>query len=574
LYIDGNEDYRGRPETFAKLTADDSTPVAAVRAEQYRPLNGAFDPSSKRSPQNLVEEHGRNSFAFVPHLREPIDGDITYSDTSVSIDWLTREFPEWKIETFDCSPKAPYQRRVFFAPRMMGGCKGRREIFRKTSIAQCQRSLILDDLRSGPHARHEVVIMNTQSAAAASDAPTGEDARATTFFGRVKRSLVWLRLRNNDEDKKKGAKADGNLPGLYGLRAVAALMIVFFHLAPNVRVPDAFSVIKTHFGEGVPLFFVLSGFSLMYSTSGYVGRDGWVQIYFIKRFFRIAPLFYAMIAFFTVYNILVWQLQPTLAPIIIDALFLHNLVPGYHESLVWAGWTLGVEMLFYALFPILLIVITNFRRGLLLLLLSVLASNAARDLFALKGQGAYASMSLVVNSPYFAAGIGAFFLFKALAAYKWKRFAVGVACTLALAAILLPLVFNPAVDAFVHANRLDIVIWGCLFGLVCVWQSLYPSKILASLPLQFCGERSYSLYLVHAVTVFRLTPLYTWVYGAVGNDVIAFLISVTLGVGAAIFVASLAFRWIEMPGIRWGASIIEKSRRGAREAAPRTLPAA
>ncbi len=75
----------------------------------------------------------------------------------------------------------------------------------------------------------------------------------------------------------QGSGADRTLPGLYGLRATAALMIVFFHLAPNVRVPGAFSIIKTHFGLGVPLFFVLSGFSLMYSTSRYVGRDGWCR---------------------------------------------------------------------------------------------------------------------------------------------------------------------------------------------------------------------------------------------------------------------------------------------------------
>jgi SAM-dependent methyltransferase len=96
--------------------ADDGMLVITVRPKEYWLTNGAFDPSSKRSPQDLLEEHRRNGFAFVPRQREPIDGDVTYGDTSVSIDWLTREFPEWKIETFDCSPKDPYQRRVFLRP--------------------------------------------------------------------------------------------------------------------------------------------------------------------------------------------------------------------------------------------------------------------------------------------------------------------------------------------------------------------------------------------------------------------------------------------------------------------------
>ena len=417
--------------------------------------------------------------------------------------------------------------------------------------------------------------MNTQFDTPASSIKETESVRAPRLLGWAIRLLVWLGLSNNEENQQQGSKTDGNLPGLYGLRAIAALMIVLFHLVSlptNVRVPEVFSVIKTHFGQGVPLFFVLSGFSLMYSTSRYVGRDGWIQIYLIKKFFRIAPLFYAMIAFFTVYNIFVWDLKPTSAPIIINMLFVHNLVPGYHESLVWAGWTLGVEMVFYALFPILLITVTNFRRGLLLLAFSAMASYAAADLLALKGQSAYASMSLVVNSPYFAAGIAAYFLVEPLAAYKLKRSYVGPICTLILAVVLWMIVFTP-IGTFVYQKRLHIIFWACLFALICIWQSLYPSKILASLPLQYCGERSYSIYLVHAITVLSLKPLYALIYGAFDNNVIAFLISVVVGVGAALCVASLTFRWIEMPGIQWGATIIEKTRRDAREAAPRTLPA-
>lgn len=97
--------------------ADDGMLVITVRPEEYWLMNSAFDLSSNRLPQDLLEAHRRNGFAFVPHLREPIDGDITYGDTSISIEWLTGEFPEWRIETFDCSPKDPYQRRVFLSPR-------------------------------------------------------------------------------------------------------------------------------------------------------------------------------------------------------------------------------------------------------------------------------------------------------------------------------------------------------------------------------------------------------------------------------------------------------------------------
>jgi peptidoglycan/LPS O-acetylase OafA/YrhL len=128
-------------------------------------------------------------------------------------------------------------------------------------------------------------------------------------------------------------------------------------------------------------------------------------------------------------------------------LFLHNLVPDYHESIVWAGWTLGVEMLFYAMFPLLLVTIIDLRRGAVIFGLSVLASMAARELLQLKDQGAYASMSFVVNAPYFFAGILAFYIYQKLTAYHLQRAYVGPLCSLAFAVALWLLVFTPIRDA-------------------------------------------------------------------------------------------------------------------------------
>jgi peptidoglycan/LPS O-acetylase OafA/YrhL len=378
------------------------------------------------------------------------------------------------------------------------------------------------------------------------------------------------------EDVRQHKKQYDQLSGIYGLRAIAALMIVLFHLvylAPNVRMPEALSVIKTHFGLGVPLFFVLSGFSLMYSTSRYVGRERWVQIFLIKRFFRIAPLFYVMVAFFILYNFFVGHLMPSPALISINMLFLFNLVPGNHESVVWAGWTLGVEMLFYALFPILLITVTSFRRGLFLLVLSLLASIAAQDLLTAKGQGAYASMSLVVNAPYFIAGITAFFIFKRFALIKLNPLMIGMLCVSTFTIVIGTIVFNMTIGGYIYAYHLYIGVWALVFSLLCVWQGLYPSRLLSSTPFQFCGERSYSIYLVHAIIVVWLAPIYTYLYEVVGNDAIAFLLSAAVGLTVVLCAASIMFRLVEMPGIKLGALIIANNQRGSRYAIPRTLPA-
>lgn len=353
------------------------------------------------------------------------------------------------------------------------------------------------------------------------------------------------------------------LPGVMGLRGVAALMIVLFHLvhlASNVEVPPVFGFIKTHFGMGVPLFFVLSGFSLMYSTKPHVGRPDWIVTYVLKRVFRIAPLFYMMLALFTVYNFFVLGLKPAIAPLIINALFLHNLVPGVHESIVSAGWTLGVEMLFYAVFPVLLVVVTTVRRGLALFVVCTAASFASRALLANMAPASYASFSFAGNLFYFAAGIAAYLVYERLAASRVCHLPLGAVCTLLAAVVVWTMLGTRVGEVMVRTSRLDLVAWAIFFGLVCVWQALWPSRLLSCGFAQFCGRRSYSIYLVHPMIVFRLNPTFGAVYGLLGAGLATFLISSAIGVAAVLVAAAVAYRAVEEPGIRLGARLAARVR--------------
>jgi SAM-dependent methyltransferase len=61
----------------------------------------------------LAEEHRTNGFAFKPHDRPALDGDITYGDTSMTLDWITRNLPDWRIVSSDYLDIDPFQRLVF-----------------------------------------------------------------------------------------------------------------------------------------------------------------------------------------------------------------------------------------------------------------------------------------------------------------------------------------------------------------------------------------------------------------------------------------------------------------------------
>ena len=57
--------------------------------------------------------HHTQGFAFEPHEREPIDGDITYGDSSMTLDWISSQFPHAEIVGIDRSQSDPHQIYVF-----------------------------------------------------------------------------------------------------------------------------------------------------------------------------------------------------------------------------------------------------------------------------------------------------------------------------------------------------------------------------------------------------------------------------------------------------------------------------
>jgi peptidoglycan/LPS O-acetylase OafA/YrhL len=136
-------------------------------------------------------------------------------------------------------------------------------------------------------------------------------------------------------------EAQARLPGIHGLRCVAALTVLIFHLVPNLpALPPSLTFTKNYFGAGVHLFFVLSAFSLMYSTTRRIGREGWIEDYLVKRYFRIAPLFYAMMLFFLLFNYFFWGAKPELFVILFNVTFLYNPIKLNRSSGPGGHWEL------------------------------------------------------------------------------------------------------------------------------------------------------------------------------------------------------------------------------------------
>lgn len=362
------------------------------------------------------------------------------------------------------------------------------------------------------------------------------------------------------------------LQGILGLRGMAALAVVMFHLCKltDIHAPAGFYFIESNFGAGPLLFFVLSAYSLMHSTEHTMHRTGWAGEYLIKRIFRIAPLFYtvlaAMLAWIAFHAVRTGTALPDIALIFLNVTFLFSFFPRMEYSFVQAGWTVGVEMIFYLLFPLLLMTIRSGKQAMLFFLIAVtigFATNAEMEAFnpgtASQFGGTWGGHALLAFLYFFAAGIYAYRLEQALTA-GGKNLQAWVPW-FAVIAIGLLLQFEKG-RSLINLGILYPVVIALGFAALCVWQGARPNKWFANKVLEYLGERSFSIYLLHPLMINSQKDFLFGVYsrlepamGAYAYFICAMLVLVEL-----LLVAEVTYRAIEVPGIVQGRRIIKKMR--------------
>lgn len=146
------------------------------------------------------------------------------------------------------------------------------------------------------------------------------------------------------------------LDSIQYLRGIAAMMVVVFHVFPQLQrmglnwpEPNALS-------SGVDVFFVISGFVMTYSTARHPGRGG---LAFLRdRLLRIAPLYWTLSLLMVVLLLTMPQLAQTsrfdARHALLSFLFIPAMHPvlGHYWPLIVPGWTLNYEMFFYVIFAL------------------------------------------------------------------------------------------------------------------------------------------------------------------------------------------------------------------------------
>jgi peptidoglycan/LPS O-acetylase OafA/YrhL len=339
------------------------------------------------------------------------------------------------------------------------------------------------------------------------------------------------------------------LPNIQILRALAALTVVLYHCGiETTRLGEAVGRTKlfdeTPWGWGVSLFFAISGFIMVVTSSHAFGSPHASVDFMRRRVIRIVPLYWLV----TTAALAAALVAPSLtkAPpgdyFYVAASYLfwpYTRLTGDVRPLATPGWTLNLEMLFYLVFAVALL----FRRrvGLSLLFVSLGLMVALRVSGLLPGVALNFWGDPIVVNFLMGAAVG-------IAYNNGVRLSGPSAAALIVtgfAALFLPWPRTGAEEDFLP--RLATMVPSIVVLTAVAFGPQIDEDRRAWWPMLALGDASYSLYLVHE---FLLRPLYLlWLKGPL--SILPLWTFFPIGIATSSLAALMVYRYFERPVTQW-----------------------
>ncbi|MEV4456890.1 acyltransferase [Microbispora sp. NPDC049633] len=369
----------------------------------------------------------------------------------------------------------------------------------------------------------------------------------------------------------RATRAPARLPGLDGIRGVAALFVVLHHcwLLSFPGFPadtgPAWAGWLVYGHLAVVMFIVLSGFSLAVSPA----RSGWrlngLRRFAYRRAWRILPPYWAALLFSLV---VAWTLipqpgqgSPTVKSVVVYGLLVQDLFGSPSPN--GAFWSIAVEAQLYVVFPLMLLVLRRAGAAVLLAVLTVVValigllapSVPAVDLFMRLTPQFAVLFAIGAVAAGVAAGMTAHGETHENAS-PWPSRLPWLALAAAAPVVLLIVVRGPewTVD---HYFWVDLAVGpaaGLLLASVAAGRPRLLVRLLDTRALRRLGSFSYSLYLIHAPIVVVVNRMVLAPRLAPG--VTMFLATLVLTVPLTLLAAWLFASVFELPFQRhrgWGA---------------------
>lgn len=337
------------------------------------------------------------------------------------------------------------------------------------------------------------------------------------------------------------------LPGLNGIRAVAAMTVLFGHMfAPFGDwglPPSSFRIPWPE--EPVTTFFVISGFLITYLLMSEISKTNDVSIpkFYMRRILRIWPLYYVYLLLTVV--AIVWLQGPMDDLVWYYVLFSGNishaltigLIPLFHY------WSLGVEEQYYMWYPW----VAKYGKKHLLSIVVVLCVvwlGMKLGSYVFLGKGLMYRLLNITRFDCMMIGAAGAILY-----YNKSRWFVQICGNKWVSIVAWILFFASGLYAtYIPAPiRAEYI---ALISLVVIVSGLAYKPILENRVMNYLGKISYGIYVIHPLLIFvgsyfveKYELSANW-HG--GGHVLVFALVTAL----TIVLSGLSYRYLEMPFLR------------------------
>lgn len=339
--------------------------------------------------------------------------------------------------------------------------------------------------------------------------------------------------------------------GLDYLRGMSALLIVFYHFNSwSFHLENTNTL--TRFGiYGVAIFYILSGLTLYNVYKSKLNTVNEVFVFFQKRIFRLFPLLWLV----TILTIFGSSTNFTIERICLNFSGLFSFF-SYNSYIAGGAWSIGNELVFYSVFPIILI---SFRKHYIFYWLYGAITLGLLIYFAfflIKPIGELSNQWHIYIHPlnqvfYFVIGILIGVTFKQNVSLENKNSSYLIILISLIIFIIYPV--NTKIELIHGNNRL-------IFSALCVLMTFgfYKLKKMTfqflHVLLNWIGEISYTIYLMHPI-VWNVTKRLLNYFNS-DNWILQFSISLAI----TFFASHLIYNFYEKKIVHFSNMLINKKK--------------
>lgn len=359
----------------------------------------------------------------------------------------------------------------------------------------------------------------------------------------------------------------GRLDSIQVLRGVAAMLVVLFHFRHYIN--DVYPIKDLGdrlflFGEaGVDIFFVISGFIIVYSSRN--REKNTFAEFSIKRFFRLYPLYFIVLTIYLAsYHDEAFSLVNIIKSYLLIPIDYNGKAPWFGLSTIYTAWTLTYESYFYIVFAISILISHKYRvivcSSIILLVMyfSQVNSYGEFSLIALAGKNDF--NGLIYNFLFASSPLIVDFILGMFVAYLYIYYEKQIKPHEVITFVFMMILTISLIFMVSHATAsVGPLSWGwCSVGIV-LSLLIISRNLSINYPrwMIYLGEMSYSIYINHVV-VKKVAFSYIGPLGLFkGGDGAVILFSL---VAATLCISYGTYNLIEKPSIKLGHKIAERMR--------------